>query len=79
MSSSGRGASDILAVLSEVEQCADKALSTRQEIIDLDRRRNITREAVRALERGARQHYKGDNSKVGAGARSLWSVPSLTS
>ena len=34
-------------------------LSTKQEIIDLDRKRNANREAIRALEKQTKEHYKG--------------------
>ena len=46
-------------LLEDIERAGEKVLSTRQEIIDLDRRRNSNREAIRGLEKHAREHYKG--------------------
>ena len=46
-------------LLEDVEQAGDNVLTTRQEIIDLDRRRNSNREAIRNLQRQANQHFKG--------------------
>ncbi|XP_005109237.1 p53 and DNA damage-regulated protein 1 [Aplysia californica] len=44
-------ASDLLKYLTEIEMVAEDVLSSRREIIDLDRQRNKTREAVRALQK----------------------------
>ena len=46
-------------LLEDIERAGEKVLATRQEIIDLDRRRNSNREAIRGLEKHAREHYKG--------------------
>ena len=42
---------------------AEEVLASKQEIIDLDRKRNSNREAIRALEKEAKSHYKGCDSK----------------
>jgi len=54
---------NILAALAEIELAAEEVLSSKQEIIDLDRKRNSNREAIRALENEAKSHYKGSGSK----------------
>ena len=54
---------DLLAMLTEVEQIAEDILSKKQEIVDLDRKRNSNREAIRNLERQSKSHYKGEDSK----------------
>ena len=41
----------LLTYLKEVEEAAENVLSQRQEIIDLDRRRHRTREAMTALKK----------------------------
>lgn len=41
----------ILSHLAEIEVVAEEILSTRREIIDLDRQRNKTREAMRAVQK----------------------------
>ncbi|GFR78962.1 p53 and DNA damage-regulated protein 1-like [Elysia marginata] len=41
----------ILSHLAEIEVVAEEILSTRREIIDLDKQRNKTREAMRALQK----------------------------
>jgi hypothetical protein len=53
----------LLQMLAEVEQAAEEVLATKQEVVDLDRKRNSNREAIRALERQAKEHYKGEASK----------------
>ncbi|RUS90091.1 hypothetical protein EGW08_002133 [Elysia chlorotica] len=40
----------VLSHLAEIEVVAEEILSTRREIIDMDRQRNKTREAIRALQ-----------------------------
>ena len=54
---------DVLTLLTEIERSAEDILSKKQEIVDLDRKRNANREAIRALEKEAKAHYKGDESK----------------
>ena len=51
--------SNVSRLLEDIERAGEKVLSTRQEIIDLDRRRNSNREAIRGLEKQAKDHYKG--------------------
>jgi len=53
----------LLISVQEVEECAEDVLSTKQEIIDLDRKRNANREAIRALEKKEKEHCKGSESK----------------
>eukprot|EP00088_Acartia_fossae_P035357 TRINITY_DN36423_c0_g1_i1.p1 TRINITY_DN36423_c0_g1~~TRINITY_DN36423_c0_g1_i1.p1 ORF type:complete len:148 (+),score=37.23 TRINITY_DN36423_c0_g1_i1:143-586(+) len=55
---------NLIRLLEDVELAGDRVLTTRQEIIDLDRKRNSNREAIRGLQRLAKEHYKGDKSKV---------------
>eukprot|EP00092_Neocalanus_flemingeri_P018102 GFUD01019592.1.p1 GENE.GFUD01019592.1~~GFUD01019592.1.p1 ORF type:complete len:149 (-),score=50.78 GFUD01019592.1:68-514(-) len=55
--------SHLLAALAEIELAAEEVLASKQEIIDLDRKRNSNREAIRALEKEAKSHYKGEESK----------------
>ena len=55
--------SDVLELLTDLERCAEEILSSKQEIVDLDRKRNSNREAIRALEKEAKTHYKGSDSK----------------
>ena len=55
--------SHLLAALAEIELAAEEVLASKQEIIDLDRKRNSNREAIRALEKEAKSHYKGVESK----------------
>jgi len=40
-----------LLYLKEVEEAADLVLTTKQEIVDLDRKRNSNREALSAFEK----------------------------
>ena len=54
---------DFLSLLTEIEKNAEDILSKKQEIVDLDRKRNSNREAIRSLEKEAKSHYKGDDSK----------------
>ena len=54
---------DVLKLLTDIEKTAEDILSKKQEIIDLDRKRNSNREAIRALEKEGKAHYKGDDSK----------------
>ena len=54
---------DFLSLLTEIEKNAEDILSKKQEIVDLDRKRNSNREATRSLEKEAKSHYKGDDSK----------------
>ena len=54
---------DVLALLVDIEKTAEDILTKKQEIIDLDRKRNSNREAIRALEASAKVHYKKDDSK----------------
>ena len=39
----------VLEHLREIEEAAEEVLSEKQEIVDLDRKRNQNREAIRAL------------------------------
>ena len=55
--------SDVLELLTDIERRAEEILSSKQEIVDLDRKRNSNREAIRALEKEAKSHYKGSDSK----------------
>ena len=55
---------DLLTALTDIEQAAEEVLSSKQEIIDLDRKRNSNREAIRALEKEAKNHFKGDECKT---------------
>lgn len=61
---SGLGNDKLLVCLQEVEVAAEDVLSDKQEIVDLDRKRNLNREALRALEKSCRAHWKGDESKT---------------
>ncbi|XP_050978952.1 p53 and DNA damage-regulated protein 1 [Labeo rohita] len=54
------GAQQILEYLTEVEVAAEDILSDKQQIVDLDLRRNKNREALSAL----RNHSPNDNVKV---------------
>ena len=47
----------------DIEKTAEEVLTAKQEIVDLDRKRNSNREAIRALEKEAKTHYKGSESK----------------
>ena len=52
----------ILIHLRELEEAAENVLADKQEIVDLDRRRNSNREALAALDKVSKSHWKGDNS-----------------
>ena len=54
----------LLIYLKEIELSAEDVLSDKQEIVDLDRRRNSNREALRALDRECAAHWRGDESKT---------------
>lgn len=54
---------DIMSLLVEIERMAEEIISKKQEIIDLDRKRNSNREAIRSLEKEAKSHFKGEDSK----------------
>ena len=54
---------DVLALLVDIEKTAEDILTKKQEIVDLDRKRNSNREAIRALEASAKVHYKKDDCK----------------
>lgn len=54
----------VLTYLKEVETAAEDVLTDKQEIVDLDRKRNQNREALRAVQKAAEADYKGDASKV---------------
>ena len=54
---------DVLLLLTDLERSAESILAKKQEIVDLDRKRNSNREAIRSLEKSAKNHYKGDDSR----------------
>ena len=54
----------ILNHLRELEEAAEHVLADKQEIIDLDRRRNSNREALSALDKSSKSHWKGDESRT---------------
>lgn len=41
----------VLIYLKEIEDAADKVLTTKQEIVDLDRKKHSNREAIGAIEK----------------------------
>nr|XP_039256129.1 p53 and DNA damage-regulated protein 1-like [Styela clava] len=47
-----RNADSVLKYLTEVEEQAEDILSDKQQIVDLDKRRNMNREALRAIKNG---------------------------
>jgi len=47
----------VILYLKEVEDAADKVLSTKQEIVDLDRKRHSNREAIGAIEKSLKYNY----------------------
>jgi len=49
--------------LAEIELAAEEVLASKQEILDMDRKPNSNREAIRALEKEAKSHYQGEESK----------------
>ena len=54
----------VLIHLREIEEAAENVLADKQEIIDLDRRRHANREALSALDKSAKSHWKGDDSRT---------------
>ena len=54
----------VLNHLRELEESAEHVLADKQEIIDLDRRRNSNREALSALDKASKYHWKGDESRT---------------
>ena len=54
----------VLNHLRELEESAEHVLADKQEIIDLDRRRNSNREALSALDKASKSHWKGDESRT---------------
>ncbi len=50
----------LLTHLREIEEAAEDVLTDKQEIVDLDRRRNENREALRALDKSCKAHWKGE-------------------
>ena len=47
-----------------MEELAEDILSDKQEIVDLDRKRNANREALSALDKQAKNGWKGDQTKT---------------
>ena len=60
MSSNG----NMLTYLQEVEEAAENVLADKREVVDLDRRRNANREALAALDKSSKSHWKGDESRT---------------
>lgn len=54
----------LLTYLVEIEASAEEVLADKQEIVDLDRKRQATREAIRAVQNQSQNHWKGDQSKT---------------
>ena len=54
----------VLIHLRELEEAAENVLADKQEIIDLDRKRNSNREALSALDKSSKSHWKGDESRT---------------
>jgi len=54
----------IIRLFEDLESAGEKVLSDRQEVVDLDRRRNSNRQAIRALQQSSKAQYKGDLSKT---------------
>ena len=54
----------VLVHLRELEEAAENVLADKQEIIDLDRKRNSNREALNALDKAAKSHWKGDEGRT---------------
>ena len=52
----------VLLHLRELEEAAENVLADKQEVIDLDRKRNSNREALAALDKVSKSHWKGDDS-----------------
>ena len=73
------GNDKLLVYLKEVELAAEDVLSDKQEIVDLDRKRNLNREALRAIDKSCKAHWQGDASKTWlALGNSFLKVPSKT-
>lgn len=69
----------LLTYLVEIESSAEDVLSDKQEIVDLDRKRQMTREAIRAVDRQSKQDWKGDQSKMWmAVGNTFFKLPSRT-
>ncbi|CAB4054293.1 unnamed protein product [Lepeophtheirus salmonis] len=47
----------------EIEAAAEEILSSRQEIVDLDRKRQSNREALVGLKKSAKSHWNGEESE----------------
>ena len=56
--------SRVLINLRELEEAAENVLADKQEIVDLDRKRNSNREALSALDKSSKSHWKGDESRT---------------
>ena len=54
----------LLEHLREIEEAAEEVLSEKQEIVDLDRKRNQNREAIRALSRPQENSSNESNDKA---------------
>ena len=54
----------LLTYLIEIETAADQVLSAKQEVVDLDRKRQLNREAIRALDKESSKHWKGDDGRT---------------
>ena len=54
----------VLVHLRELEEAAENVLAEKQEIIDLDRKRNSNREALSALDKASKSHWKADESRT---------------
>ena len=64
MDGTADGNERLMIYLREVEELAEDILSDRQEIVDLDRKRNANREALSALDKQAKTGWKGDATKT---------------
>ena len=64
MDGTAGGNERLMIYLREVEELAEDILSDRQEIVDLDRKRNANREALSALDKQAKTGWKGDATKT---------------
>ena len=54
----------VLVHLRDLEEAAENVLAEKQEIIDLDRKRNSNREALSALDKASKSHWKADESRT---------------
>ena len=52
----------VLEHLREIEEAAEEVLSEKQEIVDLDRKRNQNREAIRALSRKPQENSSNESN-----------------